>query len=677
MKPIPSRIIYFLALFLFVATTGLPYSQSVSNWGFYSATPKVGDSLHLYPLGAKFPPVSYNYNNRNPTTIAYRIRKGDGTDVGLSSNGYMTGGSSGGAPGQVGAVGDWTFDVSGTWTIELWNIQVTSISSSYPADIQASTTIYVAPNTYTVTTGTAGTGSGTVTGAGTYIVGNSATLTATPDGNSDYTSWSDSGSQTHTVSAGGNYIATFTKKAQPQNVSISDPGTLTLDNTGHARVTYTASGGHVSYTWGGQAAGFTGNPVQVDYTSTGSKSVTVSDPGNANWLPATCTQTTTVNPCPTYTVTTSISGSGSGSVSGSGTYLVGNSATISASEGTGSYFAGWSDSGAKSHSVSSGGTYTATFNLNSYSVSLGTAGSGSGSVSGGGSYAYNSTANLSASANTGSHFTSWSDGGSQSHNITVTGNYSATARFDINTYTVTATASGSGTVSGGGTYNYGSTATLSATPGSGYIFSSWSDGGAQTHNRTVTDNISATATFSPKSSQSAVTISPASQTITTGQAIAFTSSGGSGTGVYSWGGDASGSGSSKSVTFGTSGTRTVTVYRQGDGSYLDSNTASATITVTSVTTAINSLVPLVSSYTVNDASSPANGRTYKRSWQDGSTWKAYLGRSGVQFKATGPGANAVQSFELQAREPGSATWTTIATGSPSGVPNGSGVVVEQ
>ncbi|MFA5264751.1 MAG: hypothetical protein WC378_13090, partial [Opitutaceae bacterium] len=48
-----------------------------------------------------------------------------------------------------------------------------------------------------------------------------------------------------------------------------------------------------------------------------------------------------------------------------------------------------------------------------------------------------------------------------------------------------------------------------------------------------------------------------------------------------------------------------------------------------------------------------------------------------QFKATGTGANAVQSFELQAREPGSATWTTIATGSPSGVPNGSGVVVEQ
>jgi hypothetical protein len=79
---------------------------------------------------------------------------------------------------------------------------------------------------------------------------------------------------------------------------------------------------------------------------------------------------------------------------------------------------------------------------------------------------------------------------------------------------------------------------------------------------------------------------PAAQTIsasvTVGQSITFSTSGGAGGGAYVWGGDASGTGSTKTVMFNTVGTRTVSVCRAGDTYHNLSNTAAATITVINV-----------------------------------------------------------------------------------------------
>jgi PKD repeat protein len=83
--------------------------------------------------------------------------------------------------------------------------------------------------------------------------------------------------------------------------------------------------------------------------------------------------------------------------------------------------------------------------------------------------------------------------------------------------------------------------------------------------------------------QSAVSISPSSQSVPIGTQINFAASGGSSSGEYEWGGDASGNGSTKQVTFNVAGTRTVTVKRLGDAIYNDSNTATATITVNKLT----------------------------------------------------------------------------------------------
>jgi uncharacterized repeat protein (TIGR02543 family) len=67
----------------------------------------------------------------------------------------------------------------------------------------------------------------------------------------------------------------------------------------------------------------------------------------------------------------------------------------------------------------------------------------------------------------------------------VIGDRTLTARFrnPAQNYTVTANAAagGGGTVTGGGVFSFGDTATLTATPNTGYIFDGWYEGGTRLH----------------------------------------------------------------------------------------------------------------------------------------------------------------------------------------------------
>ena len=78
--------------------------------------------------------------------------------------------------------------------------------------------------------------------------------------------------------------------------------------------------------------------------------------------------------------------------------------------------------------------------------------------------------------------------------------FNITANFAPDMYTITAAANDAtmGTVTGSGSYAYGTTATLTATPATGYHFVQWND--ADTHATrtiTVTGNATYTATFAP------------------------------------------------------------------------------------------------------------------------------------------------------------------------------------
>ena len=88
----------------------------------------------------------------------------------------------------------------------------------------------------------------------------------------------------------------------------------------------------------------------------------------------------------------------------------------------------------------------------------------------------------------------------------------------------------------------------------------------------------ATASITVLPDSQSVGISPTSQTISAGGSVFFSASGGQN--GYVWGGAASGAGSSKTVTFPNVGTYNVTVYSPAGGIYAQSNTATATITVT-------------------------------------------------------------------------------------------------
>jgi uncharacterized repeat protein (TIGR02543 family) len=120
-------------------------------------------------------------------------------------------------------------------------------------------------------------------------------------------------------------------------------------------------------------------------------------------------------------------------------------------------------------------------------------------------YPYGTVVQLTAAANAGWVFSSWTGNLSGSTNptsITINGNKSVTAHFTQNQYTLTMTIDGSGSVTKNPnqtTYTYGQIVTLTANPGTGSIFSSWTGdltGNSNPKTITMNGNKAVTAHFS-------------------------------------------------------------------------------------------------------------------------------------------------------------------------------------
>ncbi len=145
-----------------------------------------------------------------------------------------------------------------------------------------------------------------------------------------------------------------------------------------------------------------------------------------------------------------------------------------------------------------------------------------GTVTGSGTYTDGKTATVTATANSGYIFSGWYNGStkvssSKSYTFTVTGNVTLTAQFSAlsMSYTVTATANPSegGTVSGGGSYSAGNTATVTATPKSGWHFTGWFEGNNKVSSNasytfTVAGKVTLTAKFEKDSYTVTVTANP-------------------------------------------------------------------------------------------------------------------------------------------------------------------------
>lgn len=201
-----------------------------------------------------------------------------------------------------------------------------------------------------------------------------------------------------------------------------------------------------------------------------------------------------------YTVTANAT---NGTVTGAGTYTEGSSVTLSATPDAHYHFVNWTDQTGKVLCTNS--TYiitglnadssvTANFAIDTFTV---TASAGAnGFVSGGGVYPYGTTVTLKATPTAHYHFMQWSDGiTTPNRTITVSENISISAKFEIDTFTVSASGA-NGVVSGLGAYAYGSTVTLNAIPSDHYHFTGWSDGvTSASRTITVTGNVYFTAKF--------------------------------------------------------------------------------------------------------------------------------------------------------------------------------------
>ena len=193
----------------------------------------------------------------------------------------------------------------------------------------------------------------------------------------------------------------------------------------------------------------------------------------------------------TYTVTTTASPSNGGTVTGGGTFNQGETCTVSASANSGYSFTNWTENG---NVVSTNANYTftvtsdrnlvANFSINTYSITATTNPNEGGLVSGAGEYNHGASCTLTATANAGYTFVKWTKNGTQvstnaSYTFTVTESAAYVAHFQLQSYTITATAAptGSGTVSGTGQYNHGASCTLTATANTGYTFSNWTENG--------------------------------------------------------------------------------------------------------------------------------------------------------------------------------------------------------
>ena len=382
------------------------------------------------------------------------------------------------------------------WTAPA-GVTITNNQFVMPAQNVTATANYTI-KTYTIAVNITKTGNspntpGTVSGAGTYNCGSSATLVATPATGFSFTGWYEG---TTRVSTNATYTFTVNGNRTLQARFSAIQYTITLKSNPTGAGTSSAS---PNPAYVGQTVTLSANPGSCYNFSSWTVSAG-SLSGNTLTMPAQNVTATANYTIKTYTITLSVNNSDYGTVSGGGTYNCGSSRTISATPKTGYHFVNWSDgntSSSRTFTLTGNINLTANFAPNMYTVSLSSG--GGGTVSGGGQYAYGSIAYISATPNSGYRFDHWSDGStSQSRSITVTGNISLTAYFvqNVTYYTITVNTSGCGSAYGGGTYAAGSSVNIWATPCSGYHFDHWSDGNTSSDRWvTVTGNETYTAYF--------------------------------------------------------------------------------------------------------------------------------------------------------------------------------------
>ena len=363
--------------------------------------------------------------------------------------------------------------------------------------------------TYVITVEANNAAYGTVTGGGTYMEGETCTVTATPAEGYVFSAWTEDGVTVSTdaiygftVESARNLVAvflpTYVITAEANNAAygtVTGGGTYVVNKT--CTVTASPAEGYefVNWTENGEVVS---TEAEYAFTVTGDRSLV------ANFVLKNYDILATSNP------------SEGGMVSGAGNYNHFETCTLVATANEGYTFINWTLDGAEvstepsyTFTVTGGGAYVANFMLNSYTITASANPSEGGTVSGAGDYNHFETCTLTATASEGYDFDNWTLDGAvvgtePTYIFTVTGPAEYVANFSLKSYYITATVtpSGAGTVTGTGTYYHGSQCTLTAIANEGYAFNNWMENGEvvstdATYAFTVTGEHSLVAAFLP------------------------------------------------------------------------------------------------------------------------------------------------------------------------------------
>jgi hypothetical protein len=198
----------------------------------------------------------------------------------------------------------------------------------------------------------------------------------------------------------------------------------------------------------------------------------------------------------TYIIDVEANNNDFGTVTGAGTYEHFETVTLSATPNTGYHFVNWTENGEEvsdemiyEFEVDGPRDLVANFAINTYIISVSANDEDFGTVTGGGEYEHFEMATLTATPNTGYHFENWTENGevvmdgdepaSETYSFMAEEDRDLVANFAINTYIIYVSANDEdfGTVNGGGEYDHFETATLTATPNTGYHFVNWTENG--------------------------------------------------------------------------------------------------------------------------------------------------------------------------------------------------------